>query len=220
MRNLLAGEETFFQRYKHFLFALYYLVTFTLYSTFNMYVFPRHFMYHWLDDYVPFMKIFIIPYVVWYFYIAFALIYVGFVSREEFIRFCIFMFGGMTLSFVIYFFFRNGQNLRPLMLDDDFLSRLIQAIYVKDRPMCSSPSMHVHNSVAVHIALRRVWPHRPVARAVSFVIMVSIILSTVCIKQHSVLDIFHALFMGAALYPLVYGLPHRATQTKGLAGQA
>ncbi|MCK9222629.1 MAG: phosphatidic acid phosphatase [Limnochordia bacterium] len=212
-------NNSFFQKYKHYLLTLYYLVTCTLYTTFNHFVFPNHFMYHWLDYRIPFLKVFIIPYVVWYFYIAFGLVYVGYVSRKEFARFCLFMFGGMTLSFVVYFFFPNGQNLRPLILDNDFLSRIIQTIYVKDRPMNSSPSMHVHNSIAVHIALRRVLPNRPVLRVLSFITMVSIILSTVFIKQHSVLDVVHALLLSTVFYTLVYVLPEKAPveQTKSVA---
>jgi hypothetical protein len=49
--------------------------------------------------------------------------------------------------------------------------------------------------------------------------MVSIILSTVFIKQHSVLDVVHALLLSTVFYTLVYVLPEKAPvkQTKSVA---
>ena len=78
------------------------------------------------------------------------------------------------------------------------------------------PSVHVFNSIGVHIAIAksscfkdRLWVVR-----LSFILAVSICVSTVVLKQHSVVDGFGAMVMSYALYPLVYGEGYASSRRK------
>ena len=69
------------------------------------------------------------------------------------------------------------------------------------------PSIHVFNSVAMCVAFResdRLKNSRMVQR-VSFTVTVLIILSTMFVKQHSVIDVLAGLFLSYIAYELVYG---------------
>ncbi|MCK4261117.1 MAG: hypothetical protein KAX49_19230 [Halanaerobiales bacterium] len=194
------------KRYNHLLILGYYGVIGLLYQTFNQFIEPKYYVYSILDDYVPFLKIFIIPYLFWYIYIGIALIYFGLTSKEDFIKLTLFMFGGMTICFFIYFVWPNGQNLRPLVSDQDLFSKMILNIYSKDRPTNVAPSMHVLDSIAVHVAVmesEKLKNYKWLQRA-SLISAILISLSTVMIKQHSVVDGFFAVILSYILYKVIY----------------
>jgi membrane-associated phospholipid phosphatase len=155
---------------------------------------------------IPFVKVFVLPYLFWFVYIVGALIYLGLKSRKDFLGLCAFMFIGMSICMVIYYFFPNGQRLRPIIMDTDFFSRLIKTIYKNDTPTNVAPSIHVLNSIAVHVALVRYEPFggKRILKWSSFAVMISIILSTVFIKQHAVMDVLWGLVLSCAMYYLVY----------------
>lgn len=194
------------KKYNHLLILLYYFMIGFFYNTVNKVVVPKYYVHSVLDDFIPFVKIFIIPYLFWYFYIGIAMVYFGLTSKEEFLKLSLFMFSGMTICFFIYIIFPNGQKLRPIISDQDVFSKMILHLYNTDRPTNVAPSIHVLNSIAVHIAVIRSkrleskkWIHY-----FSLVSVVLISLSTVLIKQHSVIDGFYALILSYILYKVIY----------------
>ena len=68
------------------------------------------------------------------------------------------------------------------------------------------PSIHVYNSLAVHIALHRSeWFQKHKAFDIaSLILCVSICMSTVLLKQHSITDVIGASILMAVMYTLVY----------------
>ena len=98
--------NNFIKRYKHALLTLYtpvYLLCFYyLEKTITTYFTPLNSP---IDDIIPFIPIFIIPYLLWFVYIAGSAIYFIFVSQRDFMKLMIFLIIGMTaiLSSVIYF---------------------------------------------------------------------------------------------------------------------
>ncbi|WP_461204661.1 phosphatase PAP2 family protein [Clostridium sp. DL1XJH146] len=194
--------------YKHFYILSYYCFILLLYKTFNREIVPEHFMYSYLDDYIPFVKEMIIPYLYWYIYIAVTLIYLGFKNKNNFYNLAIFMFAGMTFSFIIYAIFPNGQNLRPIIQENDIFSRVVQGIYNGDKPTNSAPSMHVINTLAVYVAIKNDEALSEInwVRIGSFISMILIILSTMMVKQHSILDVFAGMIVSVVLYLLIYKL--------------
>lgn len=196
------------KKHKHFLVLLYYIIIYLLYYYTEKITKPKYFMYSRLDDYIPFIKYMVIPYLFWYVYIVMALIYLGFNSKEDFYKLTFFMFTGMTICFIIYLTFPNGQNLRPVIVENDFFSNLIRNIYIKDTPTNSAPSMHVVDTIAVHKSIikcdklkNKKWLHIS-----SRIVMLSIIASTVMIKQHSILDVLYGIGLSLILYFVIYKL--------------
>ena len=72
-----------------------------------------HVMHVALDDYIPFCEYFVVPYFLWFAYVAVGVGYFFFTSREEYYQLCICLFTGMTISLIICTFFHNGTNFRP-----------------------------------------------------------------------------------------------------------
>ncbi|NLK22303.1 MAG: phosphatidic acid phosphatase [Epulopiscium sp.] len=185
--------KEFLYKNKHFFILLYYFVILLGYQHLNKTTIPKYYMYHPIDSHIPFVPIMVVPYLFWYVFITASLVYLGFNCKEDFYRLALFMFTGMTLSFVIFIIFPNGQKLRPVITDTDVFSRLIALIYSTDNPTNSAPSMHVIDTMAVYIALKKNQTLNKIKsfQAASFIISVLIIISTVMIKQHSILDMMY-----------------------------
>lgn len=166
-----------------------------------------HIMYTALDDFIPFNEYFIIPYFLWFVYVAGAIIYLFFANKEDYYRLCIFLFTGMTLSLLICTLFPNGTDFRPVIdPDKNLCSQLVAMLYQTDTSTNVFPSIHVYNSVGTHIAVMKIEALRKnrLVRTSSFILMVSICMATVFLKQHSIIDVIGAILMCGAIYPLAY----------------
>ena len=117
------------------------------------------------------------------------------------------LFTGMTIFLVISTIYPNGHYLRPTTFArDNVFVHMVKCLYATDTATNLFPSIHVYNSIAVNLA---VWHSenfrdKKVIRIGSAVLMVSIILSTMFLKQHSVSDVCCALVMNAGTCMLLY----------------
>lgn len=206
----MSAIKKYLGRYKHFLWLLLFIPNQIFFITLEKKVKPIYYMFSKIDNHIPFVKEFIIPYLFWYVYFIGAFIYLGLASRRDFIRLFLFIFGGMTISCIIYLLFPNGQNLRPVIAETtDPLLRIIKNIYTVDTPTNVAPSMHVLNSLAVHAAVvnHMLFKKKYWIRITSFICMISICASTVLIKQHSIKDVAWAFLLSALLYIGIYTIP-------------
>ena len=201
--------KAFFQKYKHawvLLYAFLYLPWFFwLESRANL---PYHVIHVWLDDKIPFVEYFIVPYLLWFVYVAAVFLYLFFKgTKQEFYRYCAFLFTGMTLFLVISTLYPNGHLLRPTEFPrHNIFTFAVQILYQADTPTNIFPSIHVFNSIAAHRALvnnPRLGRNRLI-RGASFVLMVSIILATMFLKQHSALDVMAGIVLGTLMDQIVY----------------
>lgn len=168
---------------------------------------PYHVVHAALDDLIPFCEYFIVPYLFWFLSTGLAIAYFFFTSREDYYRLCTFLFIGMTVCLLICTLYPNGTDFRPVIdPDKNVCSRLVSAVWRIDPCINVFPSIHVYNAIGVHIAVchsERLKKNRGVI-AVSAVVMTLICLSTVFLKQHSVLDGFGSVLLAFLIYPLVY----------------
>ena len=114
---------------------------------------------------------------------------------------------GMTIFIVVSAVFPNGHNLRPkVFARDNLFIDLIRHLYATDTPTNILPSIHVYNSVAIMIAVSRsrCFAGHNIIRTLMLALGVSIIFSTVLIKQHSMLDVLLALLLSALMYSICY----------------
>ena len=160
-----------------------------------------------LDDYIPFWEGFVIPYFLWFLYVSAAVVYLFFKDKDDYYRTCIFLFTGMTIFLTISTLFPNGHHLRPAVLPrDNIFTMMVSHLYKADTPTNLWPSIHVYNSLGAHFAImknNKLSGKRPV-RVLSLLLCISIILSTMFIKQHSVFDVVTAFIMAAVMYGIVY----------------
>lgn len=156
-----------------------------------------------LDRLIPFCEYFIVPYVFWFVYVAGSFLW--FLLREEdtlFYKFAAVMFGGMTIALIIYTVFPNGIQLRPnLDASKSIFTWMTSLIYRADTCTNVFPSLHVYTSavIAMFFAKSSLAAEKRYVKPVTFVISSLIIISTVFLKQHSVLDVVAGSVMAWAL---------------------
>ena len=160
-----------------------------------------------VDDYIPFCELFVIPYFLWFLYVAAVVLFLFFRNKQECYRSCIFLFTGMTIFLVISTLWPNGHHLRLTeMPRDNILTQAVAFRWKTDTPTNLWPSIHVYNSLGAHFAIvhSAELKGKKGLKIASCILAVSIILSTMFIKQHSVFDVVTGLALGAVMYVLVY----------------
>lgn len=208
--------KAFIQKYKHAWVLSYGLIYITWFIYLERTVKTQyHVMHIALDDYIPFNEYFIVPYLLWFAYVGATIGYLFFTNKEDYYQLCFYLFSGMTISLIICTLFHNGTDFRPAINPDkNICSRIVFALYKTDTCTNVFPSVHVYNSICTHIAISKnaVLKQHRWLQVASFLLMASICLATVCLKQHSVIDGIGAGIMSYALYYTVYGSHEHAAQ--------
>ena len=196
-------------QYKHGLAFTYFLLYIPWFIHLeNTVTTEYHIIYCSLDDHIPFCEYFVVPYLLWFLFIATTFIYFFFVDKTEFYQLCTFMFTGMTIFLIISTVYPNGQNLRPEVFDNtNIFTQLVQHLYSIDTPTNILPSLHAFNTISACIAIlynKHLRKYKSV-QIINLVLSISIVLSTMFLKQHSAIDVIAAIIISAILYPFVYG---------------
>lgn len=158
-----------------------------------------------LDDLIPFCKYAVIPYFAWFVWIPFTLFYLLWKApRADFWRLCLPLFAGMTIALAVYVILPNGLDLRPYRVyGSDIFARIVRQLYSTDTATNVCPSIHVFNSVTLMMAYYRSRifeePRRRWMRPASAVLCLSIIASTVLLKQHSCIDVVMGILLAMAV---------------------
>ena len=195
-------------QYSHLLLLLGWIVYFILYFLTETFIPVEHcyIMHSSLDDMIPFCEIFVIPYVFWYLLIVGSLGYFLLYNVDSFKKLQIFIIITQAVAMAIYIAFPNMQDLRPDFFPrDNIFSRAVDVIYSVDTNTNVCPSLHV----AYSLGIASVWlKEKEASRKLKVFIVFSvtlICLSTVFIKQHSVIDMFAALIVSLLAEGIVYG---------------
>ncbi len=159
-----------------------------------------------LDDKIPFCEWFFIPYLFWFVLLVGTIAYTFFFDIPAFKKMMHFIILTYTVTIVIYFLFPTCQELRPPeFTNNNLLTRMIGGFYEFDTNTNVCPSIHVIGSFAAMFAL---WEckalQKPQFKAAAAVIAVLISISTVFVKQHSVIDVVAALPLCAIGYYLCF----------------
>ncbi len=160
-----------------------------------------------MDDHIPFWEVFVVPYLLWFVYVSLVVIFLFFKDKSEYYRACTFLFTGMTVFLIVSTLWPNGHHLRlEEMPRDNIFTRLISLLWSTDTATNLWPSIHTYNSLGAHFAIirSRHLENKKGIKIASAILCLSIILSTVLIKQHSMFDLVTAVIMGAIMYVIVY----------------
>lgn len=206
--NKIRLTSQLYNQYKHWLLLLYFPFYLLWFAYLEANVTSHYHIIHMdIDNYIPFCEIFIIPYLLWFGYIAATIFYMGVHDKKEYYNMCAFLFTGMTIFLIVSTIYPNGHTLRPLSFErDNIFTQLCSWLYQTDTATNLFPSIHVYNSIGVHLAIEKsekTRHNRPLCLC-SGILMVSIILSTVFLKQHSVFDVITGLFTALVVYQFVY----------------
>lgn len=170
-----------------------------------------------IPDKIPFCEYFIIPYLLWFLYIAVTVGYFLFFNENttEFWSLILNLAIGMTLFLIVSYVYPNGLNIRPTeFTNDSVFTRMVQFLYRTDTPTNVLPSIHVYNSVAAFSAIhtcKNLQKHKGI-RTGSFILTTLIVLSTMFLKQHSIADVATGITCAVATYVLFYS---RAAEKQG-----
>jgi len=170
---------------------------------------PRDFyhpMYHPVDDLIPFQELFVIPYLFWFVFLVGANVYTALwapAACSRMMRFTIFTYG---LGLVIFALFPTCQQLRPTeFARHNILTRFMAWFYTFDTNTNVFPSLHVCGSFAAALGLSETERFgRGRRKILLFTIAWLISISTVFVKQHSILDVVCGLVICFFGWLLVY----------------
>lgn len=197
------------KKYKHTwiipVYGILYMLAFQYVEQRNV---PINIIHMKFDDYIPFCEYFIIPYFLWFAYVAVTVFFFAFINKnkQEYWQFILTLGIGMTLFILISLIYPNGQNLRPKLTGDSIFIQLVQYLYTIDTPTNILPSIHVFNSVACCIAI---FQHKPFQKCKALltgtaILTTLIVMATVFLKQHTLIDVIAALTLNIICFQFLY----------------
>lgn len=184
--------------YRHFLLLLiwpvYYLRYFIV-EAMNANAAQCYVMYSPLDDLIPLCEYFLVPYGLWMVCMLGMHIFTMLYDVKTFKRYTAYLVLSFTISTTVFILFPTCQNLRPESFErDNLFTWILGMVYEFDTNTNVCPSEHVIGSMAVlAAAVNCRYFRKPMRITIISILMVVISLSTVFLKQHSILDVFFAL---------------------------
>ena len=194
--------------YKHLLWQLYWFLYLPWFAYLERTVTTKFRIIHvTLDDYIPFCEYFIVPYLLWFIYIAAGILYFAFNNKQEYYNLCKILFFGMTVFLIVSTVYPNGHLLRPATFArDNVFIDFVKILYNTDTATNIFPSIHVYNSIALNAVICRCenFKKNRIIRYSSTILAASIVLATMFLKQHSVFDVVTGLILAGLTISYVY----------------
>lgn len=210
--------KQFFMKYRHGLVIIIYSLVYIMMFGYLEHrpVHSYHIVHTVFDDWIPFCEVFIIPYMLWFPYMVLAVAYFIFFNKNkhEYYQLVFNLMMGMTIFLIVSYVYPNAQHIRPTEFPrDNIFTDAVKWLYRTDTPTNILPSIHVFNSLAIHMSLTNcesLRNHKGIKIA-SLTLTTLIIMSTMFLKQHSVIDVC----MGAtlALFGFLVFYPRRVAET-------
>ena len=144
-----------------------------------------------LDDALPVVKQFVVPYVSLNYVVYFTLIFFLLFRTKVFHSAALAMITALLVSYFFYFFFQT-EVIRPVLTGTDLFTRMIQNVYAGDHPFNDFPSLHT--SVSTLLAIHWFSFDRR-AGIIASIWAAFVVASTVLIKQHYVADVAGGLLL-------------------------
>lgn len=196
-------------QYKHLWLLLYWPIYGLRYLILERFVSVSYYnpIYSPLDDMIPFQEWFLIPYVLWYVGLVGMQLYTLLYDVKSFKTYMKFLSISMTISTIFFIVYPSCQNLRPEVLPrDNLLTKMVQLIYAIDTNTNVFPSEHAIGALVVLLSsLHAKGLRSPLKTTVITVLTILICMSTVFLKQHSILDVIAAIPITLIAYWICYG---------------
>ncbi|KPL59178.1 phosphatase PAP2 family protein [Rossellomorea vietnamensis] len=158
-----------------------------------------------IDEWIPFVPVFIVPYILWYAFILGYLFYFWYKDVQTFLKTLGIIVIGELVCFVIYFYFQTTVP-RPDVAGDGLFVDLVRMIYSHDQPYNAFPSIHVLTTFAIILGNFNIKDKHLFHTVFAPVMGSLIILSTLFVKQHFILDMTSSIFLSVFLYGIMFEL--------------
>ena len=154
-----------------------------------------------IDDIIPVCEYFIIPYVMWFLAFAGALIFFAKNDRKNYWRLFIALFLGTVLCSLIYLIVPNAISMEQITRNENIFSGLLNLVWYVDNPTNACPSLHVLTStvIAVVVYYSDYFRDKALSKWLIIVFMILICISTMFVKQHSIIDVLVGGILGIVL---------------------
>lgn len=152
-----------------------------------------HVIHTAVDDMIPVVEVFIIPYALWLPYLVAGMIAIAIRTRKISRKTSYMLMAGMTLFIIISLLYPNILELRAAIPDrQNIFMDMINYLHSIDTPTDVLPSLHVYDAIVVAAGIHLAFPEKKLVLISSDTLTVLIVLSTVFIKQHSIIDVIAA----------------------------
>ncbi len=197
------------QKYQYPIFVIYYTLYMLSFGLVEKLQPDSLYIIHCpIDQYIPFLEYFVVPYLGWFLYIGGIVFWLFLFDRENMCRLLWCGMIGMTIFVVISVFLPNGLDLRPEVFPrDNVFTRLTAFVYRIDTSTNVFPSIHVNNSICACTALvtsKKLRDNKGI-QIFATVFAMLIILSTMFLKQHSVVDVTAGMLTGMVSCEVFFG---------------
>ena len=158
-----------------------------------------------LDDRIPFNEYFVLFYISWFGLIVFSLLAFFLYDIQSFRDLSVFIMITQAAAMVVYILWPSVQQLRPESFERrNLCTWILSFLYSFDTPTGVCPSLHVAYSLGIGSVWLKKKDASPVWKLVLCVWLAMICLSVMFVKQHSAVDVFAALPLGALAEYLVF----------------
>lgn len=163
-----------------------------------------------IDRAVPVVRLFVIPYLMWYPFIFITLVYYCFKDKHAYYKSLFSIICGLLISYSIYCLFQTTVP-RPVLTENDICTRLINFVYSADNPYNCFPSIHVLTSYLIFKGIMGSKEKGTFDTIIITVICILIILSTQFIKQHVIMDAIFAIILGETIFKVMDWVVERSS---------
>lgn len=160
-----------------------------------------HIVYSKLDDYIPFYKPAILMYSSWFLMLVIPFVYLlKRKSYDNMYNIIIPMFLAMYISLIIYVIYPTALDIRVTdITGNDICSWIIRKIQGIDAPNNVCPSIHVSTTVIIYNQFRKIFKDNKKSKAFFLLWSVGICISTMLVKQHSIIDVVCGIILAHAI---------------------
>ena len=93
------------------------------------------------------------PYVIWFAFVPGMVLFFLRKSKEDYIKCCKVIYGGMSICLLIYYLFPNGLSLRQPLEDKNICCMIVNQLRSADTPANVCPSIHVSSTIGILFVL-------------------------------------------------------------------
>lgn len=148
-----------------------------------------------LDDRIPFLEVFVIPYLLWHICIIGMHLWLYFHDVPTFKRYSRYLMVSMGISTATFLLYPTCQNLRPSEFPrDNVLTDVVGLLYRIDTSTNVCPSEHVIGSMGFLLAAlysEKLRTPKKIAGITALACLTAV--ATVFLKQHSMVDVAAAI---------------------------
>ena len=156
------------------------------------------------DELIPFSPPWVIFYVLWYPLLVFVPCYIYKVNKSDFYTYISIKFIIDWIAIFIFVFYPTIFN-RPELVVNDFFTWVLNLVYINDTPALNClPSTHCTVCFASIYTILKSNKIPKKCKVIATIIFMLIVLSTLFVKQHAIVDVIVAFILTVIVSLIVY----------------